>query len=92
MERGTRLGPYEVLEQLGAGGMGQVWLAQDERLGRRVAIKVLPAQFAGDAERLARFEQEAKALAAHRTEEPIEMDIVRLHPTVGSIEVLRHQQ
>lgn len=62
--QGTRLGPYEILEQLGAGGMGEVWLAQDTRLGRQVAVKVLPAQFATDAERLARFEQEARAAAA----------------------------
>ncbi len=59
MEPGTKLGPYEVTEQLGAGGMGEVYLAQDTRLGRKVAIKVLPAEFASDPERLARFEQEA---------------------------------
>ena len=64
MESGTRLGPYEILEQLGAGGMGEVYLAQDTRLGRRVAVKVLPAAFAGDADRLARFELEARAAAA----------------------------
>ena len=64
MENGTRLGPYEILEQLGAGGMGEVWLAEDSRLGRKVAIKVLPAEFSNDPERLARFEQEARAAAA----------------------------
>lgn len=61
---GKALGPYKILEQLGAGGMGEVYLAEDSRLGRKVAIKVLPAQFAADEERLARFEQEARAAAA----------------------------
>jgi Tol biopolymer transport system component len=64
MKPGVTLGPYEILEQLGAGGMGEVWLANDTRLGRKVAVKVLPAEFAGEAERLARFEQEARAAAA----------------------------
>jgi len=64
METGHKLGPYEILEQIGKGGMGEVYLAQDTRLGRTVAIKVLPAEFAGDSERLARFEQEARAAAA----------------------------
>ncbi len=64
MEPGTRLGPYAIVEPLGAGGMGEVWLAEDSRLGRKVAIKVLPIEFAADAERLARFEQEARASAA----------------------------
>jgi eukaryotic-like serine/threonine-protein kinase len=58
---GTRLGPYEILAAIGAGGMGEVWKARDTRLGREVAIKVLPASFSQDAERLRRFEQEAKA-------------------------------
>ena len=61
---GNSLGPYKILEQLGAGGMGEVYLAEDSRLGRKVAIKVLPTQFAADPERLARFEQEARAAAA----------------------------
>ena len=64
MKSGTRLGPYEILEQLGAGGMGEVYLGQDTRLGRRVAVKVLPPAFASDADRLARFELEARAAAA----------------------------
>jgi hypothetical protein len=61
---GTRLGSYEILAPLGAGGMGEVYSARDARLGREVAIKVLPAEVAGDAERLARFEREAKAVSA----------------------------
>ncbi len=61
---GTSLGPYKIIEQLGAGGMGEVYLGEDTRLGRKVAIKVLPPEFASDPERLARFEQEARAAAA----------------------------
>ncbi|HSS43716.1 MAG TPA: protein kinase, partial [Thermoanaerobaculia bacterium] len=61
---GSRLGPYEVLSPLGAGGMGQVWRARDPKLGREVAIKVLPEAFAADAERLTRFRREAQVLAA----------------------------
>ena len=58
------LGPYEVLDLLGAGGMGEVWRARDTRLGREVALKVLPEVFAGDHERVARFQREAQLLAA----------------------------
>jgi eukaryotic-like serine/threonine-protein kinase len=58
---GSRLGPYEILGQIGAGGMGEVHRARDPRLGREVAIKVLPASFSADADRLRRFEQEARA-------------------------------
>lgn len=58
---GARLGPYEILAPLGAGGMGEVFRARDTRLGREVAVKVLPADVAGDRERLRRFEQEARA-------------------------------
>jgi Tol biopolymer transport system component len=61
---GTKLGPYEIHSQLGAGGMGEVYRARDTRLDRVVAIKVLPASFAADAERLRRFEQEARSVAA----------------------------
>src|ERR1700716_1140653 len=59
--QGTRLGPYEILAPLGAGGMGEVYRARDARLAREVAIKVLPASFSADADRLRRFEQEAQA-------------------------------
>ena len=58
---GSRLGPYEVLAPLGAGGMGEVYRARDTRLGREVAIKVLPESFSKDPDRLRRFEQEARA-------------------------------
>ena len=61
---GTRLGPYEIVAPLGAGGMGEVYRARDQKLGRDVAIKILPQAVAGDAERLRRFEREARALAA----------------------------
>ena len=61
---GARLGPYEIISPLGAGGMGEVFRARDTRLGRDVAIKALPAAFAQDPERLARFEREAKLLAS----------------------------
>ena len=79
MEPGTPLGPYEIRRQLGAGGMGEVYLAQDTRLGRQVAIKVLPAEFSGDSERLARFEQEARAAAALN------------HPNIAVVHDIGHQ-
>ena len=61
---GSRLGPYEILSLLGSGGMGEVWRARDSRLGREVAVKVLPPQVATDPKALARFEREARAVAA----------------------------
>jgi len=61
---GARLGPYEILSPLGAGGMGEVYRARDTRLGREVAVKVLPATFSKDSDRLRRFEQEARAASA----------------------------
>ena len=70
---GDRIGPYEVLSPLGAGGMGEVYRAHDSRLGRDVALKVLPERFAADADRLARFQREAQLLASLN------------HPHIGSI-------
>ncbi len=64
LSAGTRLGPYEILSPLGAGGMGEVYRARDSKLDRDVAIKVLPVLVAGDPDTLARFEREAKAVAA----------------------------
>ena len=61
---GTRLGPYEILSKLGAGGMGEVYRARDQKLDRDVAVKVLPKSVANDPDTLARFEREAKAVAA----------------------------
>ena len=61
LSAGTKLGPYEILAPIGAGGMGEVYRAKDPRLGREVAIKVLPSTFSQDADRLKRFEQEARA-------------------------------
>lgn len=64
LSTGTRLGPYEILAPIGAGGMGEVYRARDTKLGREVAIKVLLEAFAGDEERLARFQREAHLLAS----------------------------
>src|SRR5947207_3256999 len=61
---GVRLGPYQIVAAIGAGGMGEVYRARDARLNRDVAVKVLPSAFASDSERLSRFEQEARAAAA----------------------------
>jgi len=70
---GNRLGPYEILSPLGAGGMGEVYRARDTKLGREVALKVLPAEFAQDADRMARFQREAQVLASLN------------HPNIASI-------
>ena len=61
---GQRLGPYEVLSKVGAGGMGEVYRATDSHLKRTVAIKVLPAAVVGDTDRLVRFQREAEVLAS----------------------------
>src|ERR1022692_2381412 len=70
---GTKLGPYEILAAIGAGGMGEVYRARDAKLGRDIALKVLPEAFARDAERMARFQREAKVLASLN------------HPNIASI-------
>lgn len=64
MKQGDQLGPYEILRPVGSGGMGEVYRARDSRLDREVAVKVLPRDFTGDPERLARFEREARAASA----------------------------
>ncbi len=64
LSSGTRLGPYEIAAQIGVGGMGEVYRATDTKLDRDVAIKVLPESLAGDPERIARFQREAKTLAS----------------------------
>ena len=61
---GTRLGPYEILSALGAGGMGEVYRATDTKLKRQVAVKILPPSLAADSDRLARFQREAEVLAS----------------------------
>src|ERR1700694_2498868 len=75
---GTKLGSYEVLAPIGAGGMGEVYQAHDTKLGRNVAIKVLPEAFAHDPERLSRFQREAKMLASLN------------HPNIATIHGLEH--
>ncbi len=64
IEPGMSLSNYRVIDALGVGGMGEVWRAEDKKLGRQVALKVLPDEFAQDPERMARFEREAKVLAS----------------------------
>lgn len=64
LTNGTKLGPYEILSPLGAGGMGEVYRVRDTKLNRDVALKVLPEGFAINAERMARFEREAQMLAS----------------------------
>ena len=77
---GARLGAYEILSLLGAGGMGEVYRARDTRLGRDVAIKVLPDAFSNDADRLARFKREAQVLASLN------------HPNIAGIHGLEESQ
>ena len=81
---GTRLGPYEIQSPLGAGGMGEVYRARDPRLGRDVAIKILPAAFSSDPERLHRFEQEARAAAALNHPNILAVYDIGQHPSTSS--------
>src|SRR5467141_2070740 len=78
LSAGTKLGTYEILSAIGAGGMGEVYQAHDTTLGRAVAIKVLPEAFAYDPERLSRFQREARMLAALN------------HPNIATIYGLEH--
>ena len=64
LQPGTRLGPYEIAAQIGVGGMGEVYRARDTKLDRDVVVKVLPESLAGDPDRIARFQREARVLAA----------------------------
>src|SRR5438552_15462322 len=64
LPNGARIGPYELVALIGAGGMGEVYRARDTKLGREVAIKMLPEAFTSDADRMARFESEARVLAS----------------------------
>ena len=73
LSTGTRVGPYEIITLAGAGGMGEVYRARDKRLGRYVALKVLPTALARDTEAMVRFEREAKVLASLN------------HPNIASI-------
>src|SRR6202795_3675977 len=73
LARGERLGPYEIISAIGAGGMGEVYRAHDTKLGRDVAIKILPDAFVSEPERVARFQREAKTLASLN------------HPNIGGI-------
>lgn len=78
LKSGTKLGPYEILAQIGAGGMGEVYEARDSKLGRNVAIKVLLSAFVHDPERLARFQREAR------------MQALLNHPNIATIHELEH--
>ena len=81
---GQQLGPYEIIAPLGNGGMGEVYLAQDTRLGRKVALKLLPSQFSEQTDRLRRFEQEARAASALN-----QPNIITIHE-IGKLDSLRY--
>ena len=94
LSNGTRIGPYEVVAPLGAGGMGEVYRARDSRLGREVALKVLPQAFAADEEYMVRFKREAQLLACldhpniDRRRVAFSSDSV-LHANIGMLEESR---
>ena len=80
LSSGTRIGPYEIQTAIGAGGMGEVYRARDTKLGRDVALKILPQRFTADSKREARFEREARILAALN------------HPNITAISAFRSQR
>src|SRR5215471_18246654 len=80
---GAYLGPYEIVDAIGSGGMGEVYRARDTRLGREVALKVLPATFAGDPDRLRRFEQAARVVAALNHPNIVALYDVGIHADVS---------
>ncbi len=90
IQSGTHLGPYEIVSAIGAGGMGEVYRARDPKLGRDVAIKVLPKAFAGDAARMARFQREAKVLAS--LDHPNIATIHGLEESGGTCALVYHHQ
>jgi serine/threonine protein kinase len=81
---GSRLGRYDIIAALGAGGMGEVYRARDSRLGRDVALKLLPAGVSADAERLARFEHEARIVAGLNHPNIVTLIRSRMRTAVGS--------
>ena len=87
LEPGLKLGPYEILAPPGAGGMGEVWRARDTRLGRDVALKVLPEAFAHDEERRERFEREARTVS--QLNHP---HICTLHGGVEPLRIIRNRE
>src|SRR5438093_3415559 len=91
LEPGTKLGPYELVAPLGAGGMGEVYKAADTRLNRTVAIKVLPPHFADDPERRHRFEREAQTIAALNHPNICTLyDVGRQEPSTGSGQAIEY--
>ena len=100
MLTGQRIGVYHLQARIGAGGMGEVYRARDIRLGRDVAIKILPRPFTADPDRLARFEREARVLAAlnhpniagimRRSDDHMSASVVRFDLATGRMQTVRH--